>query len=48
MRPLENGRTAYLRDGTIVIRNPRDPDGGTAFHPTNGYQYFLGLVGGTP
>lgn len=42
-RTLDNGRTAYWYEGTVVIRNPRDPDGGTAFRPTNGYDYFLGL-----
>lgn len=41
MRPLGGGRSAYWSDGTIVIRNPGVPDGGTAFAPTAGYQYFL-------
>jgi hypothetical protein len=37
-RPLENGRSAYWdgKTGTIVIHNPRDPDGGTAFRPPDG------------
>jgi hypothetical protein len=30
--PLASGRTKYYNDGTIVIRNPRVPYGGTA-HP---------------
>lgn len=41
MRALGGGRTAFWRDGTVVIRNPRAPDGGTAFQPTDGYDYFL-------
>jgi hypothetical protein len=43
MRPLSNGRSAYWQDGTIVIRNPNAVDGGTAFRPTNGYDYFMNL-----
>lgn len=43
MRPLERGRTAYWQNGTVVIRNPNAVDGGTAFRPKNGYDYFLGL-----
>ena len=42
-RVLSGGRTAYWSDGTVVIRNPGEKDGGTAFRPTNGYDYFLGL-----
>ena len=42
-RVLSGGRTAYWNDGTVVIRNPGAADGGTAFRPTNGYDYFLGL-----
>ena len=42
-RVLSGGRTAYWNDGTVVIRNPGVADGGTAFRPTNGYDYFLGL-----
>ena len=42
-RPLSGGRTAYWSDGTVVIRNPGTADGGTAFRPTNGYDYFMGL-----
>jgi hypothetical protein len=42
-RGLSGGRTAYWRDGTVVIRNPKAADGGTAFQPTDGYDYFLGL-----
>jgi RHS repeat-associated protein len=42
VRNLQGGRTAFWDDetGTIVIRNPRDPDGGTAFRPTGGKDYF--------
>lgn len=43
MRSLSGGRTAYWRDGTIVIRNPKALDGGTAFRPTGGYDYFLNV-----
>ncbi|MGA9595608.1 MAG: hypothetical protein WBV06_05605 [Acidimicrobiia bacterium] len=43
MRPLGNGRSAYWQNGTVVIRNPNAVDGGTAFRPTNGYDYFLNL-----
>jgi hypothetical protein len=43
MRPLSNGRSAYWRGGTVVIRNPNAVDGGTAFRPTNGHDYFLNL-----
>jgi filamentous hemagglutinin len=39
-RTLANQRSAY---GTVVIRNPKAADGGTAFRPTNGCDYFLGL-----
>ena len=42
-RVLSGGRTAHWSDGTVVIRNPGTPDGGTAFRPDNGYDYFLGL-----
>jgi hypothetical protein len=44
LRPLSSGRSAYWRDGVVVIRNPRAADGGTAFVPKNGYDYFLGLT----
>ena len=32
-KPLKDGRSAYWdgKTGTIVIHNPRDPDGGTAY-----------------
>lgn len=42
-RVLNAGRTAYWSDGTLVIRNPAAPDGGTTFRPANGHDYFLGL-----
>ncbi|MGD0706199.1 MAG: hypothetical protein ABSA02_40755 [Trebonia sp.] len=42
-RVLSRGRTAYWTDGTVVIRNPSAPDGGTTFRPPDGYDYFLGL-----
>jgi filamentous hemagglutinin len=44
-RQLSGGRTAYWQEptGTVVIRNPRAVDGGTAFQPVNGRAYFDGL-----
>jgi hypothetical protein len=41
MRPLARGRSAYWYNGVIVIRNPMAADGGTAFAPSDGYDYFL-------
>lgn len=45
VRNLSNGRTAYWDSstGTVVIRNPRAVDGGTAFRPTQGRTYFDNL-----
>jgi hypothetical protein len=42
-RVLSGGRTAYWHEGVVVIRNPRAADGGSAFAPTQGRQYFLNL-----
>lgn len=44
-RQLSGGRSAYWQDstGTVVIRNPRAADGGTAFQPPNGRAYYNGL-----
>ena len=44
-RKLSGGRTAYWDgvSGTVVIRNPKAIDGGTAFRPANGKAYFEGL-----
>lgn len=44
-RELSGGCTAYWDDvsGTVVIRNPKAVDGGTAFRPVNGQAYFEGL-----
>ncbi|WP_133719247.1 RHS repeat-associated core domain-containing protein [Methylocaldum gracile] len=41
-RQLSGGRLAYWDDATstVVIRNPRAADGGTAFQPTLGRKYF--------
>ena len=41
-RKLEGGRTAFWHDqsATIVIINPADADGGTAFRPDAGWMYF--------
>ncbi|MEO8680093.1 MAG: RHS repeat-associated core domain-containing protein, partial [Vicinamibacterales bacterium] len=43
VRELSGGRTAFWREGVVVIRNPLAADGGTAFVPENGFKYFLGL-----
>ncbi|MGY2292801.1 two-partner secretion domain-containing protein [Pseudomonas sp. SDO528_S397] len=44
-RELSGGRSAYWDDasGTVVIRNPKAADGGTAFRPTSGRTYFDNL-----
>ncbi len=40
---LSKNRTGYWYEpsGTVVIYNPSAVDGGTAFQPTKGIQYFL-------
>lgn len=42
---LSNGRSAYWDESTntVVIRNPKASDGGTAFRPVNGRAYFDNL-----
>ena len=45
---LSAGRKAYWDDKTgtvviVVITNPKDPDGGTAFRPVRGKDYFKDL-----
>lgn len=42
-RELLRGRTAYWEGNTVVILDTPSLDGGTAFVPTGGYNYFLGL-----
>lgn len=44
-RQLSGGRTAYWDNATdiVVIRNPKAVDGGTAFQPINGRDYFDAL-----
>jgi ribosomal protein L29 len=44
-RSLRGERIAFWDDAsaTVVIRNPRAPDGGTAFRPVAGRAYFEGL-----
>ena len=39
---LDRGRTGYWdeKSGTIVIKDPKNPDGGTAFRPVEGRKYF--------
>ncbi|MEE3607469.1 VENN motif pre-toxin domain-containing protein [Avibacterium paragallinarum] len=41
-KELSNGRVAYWHQetGTVVIRNPKAKDGGTAFQPRDGRKYF--------
>lgn len=41
-KALEGGRSAYWdkETGTVVIRDPRHPDGGTAFRPRTGRRYY--------
>ncbi len=41
-KPLEGGRSAYWdgETGTVVVRDPRHPDGGTAFRPRDGKYYY--------
>ena len=45
IKELSNGRSAYWDQstGTVVIRNPKASDGGTAFRPVNGRAYFDNL-----
>ena len=45
VRQLSRGRTAFWDDatGTVVIRDPRSPDLGSAFRPKNGRAFFNGL-----
>jgi hypothetical protein len=45
MRVLRNGKTGYWREGTLVIRNPKAWDGGTAYRPLKGYAHFLDDLG---
>lgn len=42
MRQLKGGRTAYWDEGTgtVIIHDPKAPDGGTAFKPELGKKYF--------
>lgn len=41
-KPLKEGRSAYWDEetGTIVVRDPKHPDGGTAFRPKTGKRYY--------
>ena len=45
VKQLSKGRSAYWNDQEkmVVIRDPKSPDGGTAFRPTNGKAYFNNL-----
>jgi hypothetical protein len=40
VRSLGGGRMAFWRDGVVVIRDPNTLDGGSAFVPRDGYDYF--------
>jgi len=44
-KQLSNGRTVYwdTQSTTVVIKDPGDVDGGTAFRPTGGKDYFDNL-----
>ncbi len=41
-KQLEGGRSGYWDEetGTVVVRDPRHPDGGTAFRPDKGKRYY--------
>jgi hypothetical protein len=45
VKELAGGRTAYYDEdtNTLVIEDPSNPDGGTAFKPTPGKSYFEDL-----
>jgi hypothetical protein len=43
-RTLSGGRTAFWKDDVVVIRDPKNIDGGTAFKPSAGYKYFLNQI----
>jgi RHS repeat-associated protein len=45
VKSLSNNRTAYWnsKENMVVIKDPANADGGTAFRPTNGKAYFDGL-----
>jgi hypothetical protein len=43
IKRLSGGRTAFWRDGVVLIRNPSAVDGGAAFMPRDGYAYYDGL-----
>ena len=42
-KSLTRGRAAYWKDDIVVITNPVDPDGGTAFRPVDGKEYYDNL-----
>lgn len=44
-KPLARGRRAYYDQGsnTVVVRDPRSADGGTALRPSGGRRYYDGL-----
>ncbi len=42
-KSLSEGRQAYWKDDVVVITNPADPDGGTAFRPIDGKEYYDNL-----
>ncbi|RMG20153.1 MAG: hypothetical protein D6732_29020 [Methanobacteriota archaeon] len=42
-KSLSRGRRAYWKGNVVVITNPADPDGGTAFRPVAGKAYYDNL-----
>lgn len=42
VKQLRNNRIGYWHQetGTVIIRNPKALDGGTAFQPRNGFNYY--------
>ncbi len=42
-KPLVDGRYGYWKNGVVVVTNPSDPDGGTAFRPDTGRKYYEDL-----
>ena len=45
VRYTRDGRSYHLQEstGTVVVRNPNSPDGGTAFQPQNWNEYVTAL-----
>ena len=45
IRKFPNGKTAYYNkeENIVVVVNPKDSDGGSAYRPPEGYQYFKNM-----